>query len=118
VRARGDPPAAAPSLKEIEQRNAAFDEKTRMLESLSVRLAKYLSPQVYGSIFAGSRDVELATERKRLTVFFSGIKDFVATTADMQAEDLTAMLTDISPQCRRSPWLMARTSTNPLATRC
>jgi adenylate cyclase len=80
------------TLKQIEERNAALDEKTRMLESLSVKLSKYLSPQVYASIFAGSRDVELATERKRLTVFFSDIKDFVSTTADMQPEDLTAML--------------------------
>jgi adenylate cyclase len=80
------------TLKQIEERNAALDEKTRMLESLSVKLSKYLSPQVYASIFAGSRDVELATERKRLTVFFSDIKDFTATTADMQPEDLTAML--------------------------
>jgi adenylate cyclase len=80
------------TLKEIEERNAALDEKTRMLESLSAKLSKYLSPQVYASIFAGSRDVELATERKRLTVFLSNIKDFVATTADMRPEDLTAML--------------------------
>jgi adenylate cyclase len=80
------------TLKQIEERNAALDEKTRMLESLSVKLSKYLSPQVYASIFAGSRDVELATERKRLTVFFSDIKDFTSTTADMQPEDLTAML--------------------------
>jgi adenylate cyclase len=80
------------TLKQIEERNAALDEKTRTLESLSVKLSKYLSPQVYASIFAGSREVELATERKRLTVFFSDIKDFTATTADMQPEDLTAML--------------------------
>ena len=80
------------TLRQIEERNAALDEKTRMLESLSVKLSKYLSPQVYASIFAGSREVELATERKRLTVFFSDIKDFTATTADMQPEDLTAML--------------------------
>jgi adenylate cyclase len=80
------------TLKQIEERNAALDEKTRMLESLSVKLSKYLSPQVYASIFTGSRDVKLATERKRLTVFFSDIKDFTATTADMQPEDLTAML--------------------------
>jgi class 3 adenylate cyclase len=80
------------TLKQIEERNAALDEKTRMLESLSVKLSKYLSPQIYASIFTGSRDVELATERKRLTVFFSDIKDFTATTADMQPEDLTAML--------------------------
>ena len=80
------------TLRQIEERNAALDEKTRMLESLSVKLSKYLSPQVYASIFTGSREVELATERKRLTVFFSDIKDFTATTADMQPEDLTAML--------------------------
>jgi adenylate cyclase len=80
------------TLRQIEERNAALDEKTRMLESLSIKLSKYLSPQIYASIFAGSRDVELATERKRLTVFFSDIKDFTATTADMQPEDLTAML--------------------------
>lgn len=80
------------TLRQIEERNAALDEKTRTLESLAVKLSKYLSPQVYASIFAGSRDVELATERKRLTVFFSDIKDFTATTADMQPEDLTAML--------------------------
>ena len=47
-------------------------------------------PQVYASIFAGSRDVGLATERKRLTVFFSDIKDLLSTTADMQPEDLNS----------------------------
>ena len=30
------------TLKEIEERNAALDEKTRMLECLSVKLSKYL----------------------------------------------------------------------------
>lgn len=80
------------ALQQIEERNAALDEKTKMLEGLSLKLSKYLSPQVYASIFAGARDVALATERKRLTVFFSDIKDFTATTADMQPEDLTAML--------------------------
>lgn len=80
------------TLRQVEERNAALDEKTRTLESLAVKLSKYLSPQVYASIFDGTRDVTLATERKRLTVFFSDIKDFTATTADMQPEDLTAML--------------------------
>ena len=80
------------TLQQIEVRNAALAEKTRMLEGLASKLSKYLSPQVYTSIFSGSRDVILATERKRLTVFFSDIKDFTSTTADMQPEDLTAML--------------------------
>ncbi|MBI9079920.1 MAG: transporter substrate-binding domain-containing protein [Pseudodesulfovibrio sp.] len=70
----------------------SLDEKNHMLEGLSSKLAKYLSPQVYDSIFMGNRDVALSTERKKLTVFFSDIKDFTQTTDDMQPEDLTALL--------------------------
>jgi class 3 adenylate cyclase/AmiR/NasT family two-component response regulator len=80
------------TLAKLEERNTALDEKTKMLEALSTKLSKYLSPQVYQSIFIGTRDVKLATERKRLTVFFSDIRDFTSTTGDMQPEDLTAML--------------------------
>lgn len=58
------------TLNQLEERNAALDEKTQMLETLSVKLSKYLSPQIYRSIFIGARDVKLATERKRLTIFF------------------------------------------------
>ncbi|BBD07556.1 transporter substrate-binding domain-containing protein [Desulfovibrio ferrophilus] len=71
---------------------SSLDEKNTMLESLSLKLGKYLSPQVYDSIFAGDRDVVLSTERKKLTVFFSDIKDFTQTTDDMQPEDLTMLL--------------------------
>lgn len=70
----------------------SLDEKNHMLEGLSAKLAKYLSPQVYDSIFSGNQDVSLSTERKKLTVFFSDIKDFTQTTDDMQPEDLTALL--------------------------
>ncbi len=34
------------------------------------QLSKYLSPQVYASIFAGKQSVEIASKRKKLTVFF------------------------------------------------
>jgi len=69
-------------------------EKTEQLQSLSSKLSKYLSPQVYESIFAGERDVVIATERKKLTVFFSDIKDFTATTEDLEPEELTLILND------------------------
>ena len=69
-----------------------LDEKNRMLEGLSSKLAKYLSPQVYKSIFSGEQDVVLKTERKKLTVFFSDIKNFTLTTEDLQPEDLTGLL--------------------------
>ncbi|WP_156952640.1 PAS domain S-box protein [Maridesulfovibrio frigidus] len=69
-----------------------LDERNKELGSLSTKLSKYLSPQVYASIFSGARDVKLSTERKKLTVFFSDIKNFTQTTDDLQPEDLTALL--------------------------
>ena len=67
-------------------------EKNRALESLSTKLSKYLSPQVYSSIFIGQRNVEIASSRKKLTVFFSDIADFTGTTDGLESEELTALL--------------------------
>ena len=64
------------------------------LASVSMKIAKYLSPQVYKSIFSGQKDVTIQTERKKLTIFFSDIKDFTATTEGLQPEDLTALLNE------------------------
>ena len=78
--------------EELNALARSLDEKSTMLEGLSEKLAKYLSPQVYQSIFSGDREVMLSTERKKLTVFFSDIKDFTATTEDLQPEDLTYLI--------------------------
>ena len=59
-----------------------------------MKIAKYISPQIYKSIFSGQRDAAIATERKKLTIFFSDIKDFTATTERLQPEDLTALLNE------------------------
>jgi adenylate cyclase len=67
-------------------------EQKRELEILSTKLSKYLSPQVYSSIFTGQRSVEIASNRKKLTVFFSDIADFTATTDDLESEELTSLL--------------------------
>lgn len=64
----------------------------RRLQALSEKLGRYLAPQVYKSLFDGSRDAELRTQRKKLTVFFSDIKDFTASTARWQPEDITFLL--------------------------
>ena len=81
----------------VEQRRqavAALDEKNRLLAELSTKLSRYLSPQVYDSIFSGEQDVVISTSRKKLTVFFSDIKDFTSTTENLQPEDLTNLLND------------------------
>src|SRR5262245_37098689 len=81
-------------LRETEEQKSLVDEKSRMLEALSSKLSKYLAPQVYQSIFTGSRDVSLETTRKKLTVFFSDLKDFTQITDDLEPEDLADLLNE------------------------
>lgn len=78
--------------RKTELANELVSEKNRALETLSTKLSKYLSPQVYSSIFTGRRDVEIASSRKKLTVFFSDIVGFTATTDDLESEELTGLL--------------------------
>ena len=61
-------------------------------EALSGKLAKYLAPQVYNSIFLGHQDVRITSQRKKLTVCFSDIAGFTETTDRMESEDLTQLL--------------------------
>ena len=77
---------------ELKRREAELASKTSMLETLSAKLAKYLPPQVYGSIFAGEQNVELASKRKKLTVFFSDIAGFTDSVDALESEELTALL--------------------------
>ena len=77
-----------------DEQKKLLDQKNRMLESLSSKLSKYLAPQIYQSIFSGRQDVSLQTKRKKLTVFFSDIKDFTRITEDLQAEDLASLLNE------------------------
>ncbi len=60
--------------------------------ALSDKLSKYLSPQVWQSIFTGERDVRLETRRKKLSVFFSDIKGFTDLSEEMEPEALTELL--------------------------
>lgn len=78
----------------IRSANKELEAANEFLASISMKIAKYLSPQIYRSIFSGLRDVAISTERKRLTIFFSDIKDFTATTERLQPEELTELLNE------------------------
>ena len=78
----------------IQGLNHELADANEFLAGISMKISKYLSPQVYKSIFTGEKDVAITTERKKLTIFFSDIKDFTATTERMQPEDLTALLNE------------------------
>ncbi len=77
---------------ELKHREANLAEKSAALEALSSKLAKYLAPQVYNSIFTGQQDVRIVSRRKKLTVCFSDITDFTEITDQLESEDLTHLL--------------------------
>lgn len=79
-------------ISELKKREENLAEKSAALEALSSKLAKYLAPQVYNSIFTGRQDVRIASQRKKLTICFSDIAGFTETTDKMESEDLTQLL--------------------------
>ena len=74
--------------------NTELEEANSFLASISMKISKYLSPQVYKTIFSGERDAVISTERKKLTIFFSDIKDFTVTSERLQPEELTNLLNE------------------------
>lgn len=82
---------------DITERKAAetaLAEKSKKLADLAESLSRYLSPQIYESIFHGDQQVSIRTERKKLSIFFSDIVNFTATTESLEAEDITFLLND------------------------
>ena len=75
-----------------EDAKAEAQLKTQQMEDVSGQLAKYLSPQIYESIFSGKQNVEVKSYRKKITVFFSDIVNFTAISDKLESEELTALL--------------------------
>ncbi|HSF94411.1 MAG TPA: adenylate/guanylate cyclase domain-containing protein, partial [Thermohalobaculum sp.] len=69
-----------------------IEAKSRQLEDLATRLAKYLSPQIYESIFSGRQDAGAPTSRKNLTVFFSDIAAFADLSDSLEPERVSAVI--------------------------
>jgi class 3 adenylate cyclase len=66
--------------------------RSRMMERISSQLGKYMSPQLYQSIFSGEEKGEIASKRKKLTICFSDIASFTEITDQLESEELTALL--------------------------
>ena len=69
-----------------------IEEKSRQLESLATRLAKYLSPQVYQSIFSDTGGQHSAYARKNLTIFLSDIVQFTDLSDTLEPERLAKVI--------------------------
>jgi class 3 adenylate cyclase len=74
--------------------NRELEKRTRFLAGISSKVSRYLSPQIYESIFNGESDAAIHTQRKKLTIFFSDIQDFTGLTLSMQPEEVAALLND------------------------
>jgi len=79
-------------ITELKEREDELAKKSESMEQLSNQIAKYVSPQIYDSIFAGKREVKVASHRRKLTVFFSDIAGFTETAEQLESEDLTKLL--------------------------
>jgi class 3 adenylate cyclase len=80
--------------RRLEDMNRELEAANDFLVRISTKLSHYLAPQIYKSIFSGQKDVTIHTERKELTIFFSDIKDFTATTEHLQPEEITLLLNE------------------------
>jgi adenylate cyclase len=79
----------------LQRHQASVIARTNaFLASIADKLARYLAPQHYRSIFSGAKDVRISTERKKLTIFFSDVVSFTATTERLQPEELAAVLNE------------------------
>ena len=78
--------------KRAEEATELVSRKNATLEGLSAQLSKYLSPQIYSSIFSGQQTVEIASKRKKLSVLFADIVGFTETADTLESEELTNLL--------------------------
>ena len=80
--------------RNLKTQTLELEQQRSRLEGLSQQLAKYLPPQIHQALFAGKYDTQITTQRKKLTVFFSDIKDFTRTAESLQPESLTEYLNE------------------------
>tara|TARA_B100001057_G_C22807028_1_gene933888 strand:- start:379 stop:1653 length:1275 start_codon:yes stop_codon:yes gene_type:complete len=66
--------------------------KSNKLENIANRLAKYLSPQVYKSIFDSEENIDTTHKRKNLTIFFSDIERFTDLSDTLEPEKLAKII--------------------------
>lgn len=85
----------------LKAQTRELDQRKNDLEALSKQLAKYLPPQIHEALFAGNYDTRVATRRKKLTVFFSDIRNFTQTSESLQPEALTEYLNEYFSEMTR-----------------
>lgn len=73
---------------------AALRKEQEKVEKTYSLLSKYVPPQLADTISDGQIDLIWQHNRKKLSMFFSDIKDFTAITESMEPEDMAGMLNE------------------------
>jgi adenylate cyclase len=80
---------------------SSLQAQNRKAGNLSRHLGRYLPSQLVEAIGNGEEGSETRPQRRKITVFFSDIKDFTATTDSMEPEDLTSLLNEYLTEMTR-----------------
>lgn len=78
-------------MSEIKSKHQKAINDSLNFKMKAYKLSRYISPTVWAAINE-DKDKSLQTDRKRLTLFFSDIKDFSQLSEELEAETLTGLL--------------------------
>lgn len=78
--------------RQLQDGEERLEALNRQLEDAQAALARYVAPQLVAKIREGHAVDVSKHHRQKLTIFFSDIKDFTATTDSMEPEDLARLL--------------------------
>jgi len=80
--------------EELTTKSNALEETNKRLEKAQKQISKYIDPHVTEKIFKGEFTAELSHQRKKLTMFFSDIKDFTQFTDASDPDDVARLLNE------------------------
>ena len=78
----------------VEERTFALEQEKETVARAHKILAKYVPPQLTERILADEIEDVWDYSRRRLTLFFSDIKDFTTITEQMEPEDMANLLNE------------------------
>ncbi len=76
----------------ISGMNKELSEANSFLAAVSMKIAKYIPPHVYKSVFSGMGNAAMSTERKKLSIFYSDIEDLASALDALPPEDVTELI--------------------------
>ncbi len=81
-------------LDDSRKQKEIAEKAKHKISLLANQLSKFIPPQMHHAMMQGDFTANVITKRKKLTIFFSDIKDFTNTSESLKPKDLTAYLNE------------------------